>query len=69
MGQLMALYRVARVLQFIGLVLVPIAVAGNLAEIAQVPNALSLKESLLLAGVGIGCFFVGWLLQERVKPQ
>jgi hypothetical protein len=65
----MLLYRVARVLQFIGLVLVPIAVAGNLAEIANAPQALSLKESLLISAVGIGCFFIGWQLQQRARPQ
>ncbi|HMP03511.1 MAG TPA: hypothetical protein PKD86_04440 [Gemmatales bacterium] len=56
--------RVGRVLQFAGLVIVPIAIAGNLAEIADARTALTLKESLLLSGLGMSCFLFGWLLQQ-----
>ncbi|MCS7168634.1 MAG: hypothetical protein RMI91_14170 [Gemmatales bacterium] len=59
------LYLIGRGLQVIGLVLVPIAVAGNLAEIAQAPFALSLRESLGLAVVGMAAFYFGFLLQGR----
>ena len=34
----MMIYRIARGLQLIGLILVPVAVAGNLAEIADAPR-------------------------------
>lgn len=63
------MYRMARLLQLLGLVLVPLAVAGNLADIAGAQRRLSLKESLILSGVGIGLFYFGWLLQQKTKPQ
>lgn len=56
---------VGRTLQAIGLILVPVAVAGNLAEIARAPVALTLRESLLLAGLGMIVFCAGYLLQGR----
>ena len=55
------LYKLGRLLQFLGLVIVPIGIAGNLAE------KLDLKESLTLSGIGVGVFFVGWLLQQSGK--
>lgn len=58
-------YLLGRTLQIIGLVLVPVAVAGNLAEIARAPVVLSLGESLGLAALGIAVFYVGYLLQNR----
>jgi hypothetical protein len=63
------MYGLARLLQLVGLVLVPLAVAGNLAEIAGAENRLDLRASLVLAGIGIGLFYLGWLLQQRVKPK
>jgi hypothetical protein len=63
------LYRLARALQLVGLLLLPIAVAGNLAEAARVENALSLKDTLLLSAAGIGCFAIGWFLQQQVRPK
>ncbi len=64
----MILYRLARGLQLVGLILVPIAVAGNLAELADAQTALSLKASLMLSALGVGCFGIGWWLQQQVKP-
>lgn len=58
------MHRLGRALQLAGLVIVPIAVAGNLAELAQAQTALTLKESLLLSALGVGLFFCGWLLQQ-----
>ncbi|MCS7015384.1 MAG: hypothetical protein RMJ19_02495 [Gemmatales bacterium] len=58
-------YLIGRILQIIGLVLVPVAVAGNLAEIAQARFALSLRESLALAVVGMLAFYLGYSLQSR----
>jgi hypothetical protein len=63
------MYGLARLLQLVGLVLVPLAVAGNLAEIAGAENRLDLRASLVMAGIGIGLFYLGWLLQQRVKPK
>lgn len=62
------LYTIARILQLAGLVLVPLAIAGNLAEAANAPHRLTLMESLALSGVGILLFTVGWFLQQRVRP-
>jgi hypothetical protein len=58
------LYTVARVLQFLGLLILPIAIAGNLAD-----ERLNLKESLELSTAGIVIFAAGWLLQQGVKKQ
>jgi hypothetical protein len=57
------LYGLARLLQFAGLVIIPIALAGNMAD-----ERLSLKEMLLLSAAGVVVFLVGWLLQQGVRP-
>ncbi|MCC6418026.1 MAG: hypothetical protein IT429_07220 [Gemmataceae bacterium] len=56
------LYHLARLLQLAGLVILPVAVMGNVAD-----ERLSLKESLILSAVGVGVFVVGWLLQQTTK--
>jgi hypothetical protein len=57
-------YRVGRILQAIALfVIIPFAVAGNLAEVAGSPQSLSLRDSLLLAGIGCILFYVGRAIQ------
>lgn len=58
-------YKLGRTLQFVGLVLLPIAMAGNLAR----PDAFGLWFTLGLSSVGIGIFTLGWLLQQASKPQ
>jgi hypothetical protein len=55
------LYKVGRVLQFAGLILLPVAVAGGVA------NRLDEKQELLIAGIGIAVFFLGWLVQQAGK--
>jgi hypothetical protein len=55
------LYSVARVLQLAGLLILPVAMAGNITE------KLDLRQMLIVAGVGIGLFSLGWLLQQAVK--
>jgi hypothetical protein len=55
-------YRIARFLQLAGLLILPIAISGNVAE------KLDLKESLSLSGVGVLVFIIGWALQQFVKP-
>ena len=45
-------------MQMLGLLILPIAVAGNVLE------KLSLKESLQMSGFGITVFTAGWLLQQ-----
>jgi hypothetical protein len=57
-------YGLGRLLQLVGLVLLPIAIAGNVAN-----ERLSLKESLSLSAVGVLVFSVGWLLQQGSRPR
>jgi hypothetical protein len=57
------LYSIARFLQFAGLIILPIAIAGNLAD-----QRLSVPQSLMLSAIGIVVFFVGWLLQQGTRP-
>jgi hypothetical protein len=63
------LYRVGRLLQLIGLILLPIAMAGNFAEMAGMENRLDLRESLILSGIGIALFYLGWRMQESARPS
>lgn len=57
------LYGLARLLQLAGLILLPLAVAG------EVAGEMSLKNSLSLSTAGGLCFLTGWLLQRSVKPR
>jgi hypothetical protein len=58
------LYKLARFMQAIGLfIILPLAMAG------QAADALTLGQMLLWAGVGIGVFSLGWLLQQANKGQ
>jgi hypothetical protein len=59
------LYRLGRLLQVIGMILLPLAVAGNLSP----QNTLSLRESLMLSGVGVAVFALGWLIQQAGRPS
>lgn len=56
------LYRIARILQLGGLLLLPMAIAGDVAL------KLTLKQSLSLSAVGVIAFIIGWSLQQFVKP-
>lgn len=56
------LYKLGRVLQTVGLLILPLAIAGNLAE------RLTLGESLQGSVVGMAIFTVGWMLQQRGGP-
>jgi hypothetical protein len=58
------MYTIARILQLLGLLILPVAIAGNLAD-----ERLNLKESLELSTVGILLFSVGWLLQQAVRRR
>ena len=62
------LYKIARFLQLAGLIIVPVAISGNLAERGGNP-VLDLKESLFLAAIGCFVFLCGWLLQQSSRPQ
>jgi len=56
-------YRLGRLLQLIGLIVLPMAIAGNAAE------KLSLGESLVISAAGMGVFSLGWLLQQGARPS
>jgi drug/metabolite transporter (DMT)-like permease len=59
------LYRLGRLLQVVGMILLPLAIAGNLAP----GTPLDLRQSLTLSGVGVVVFGVGWLLQQAGRPH
>jgi hypothetical protein len=56
------LYRLGRLLQLAGLVILPVAITGDLAQ------KLDLKQSLALSAVGVAVFSGGWILQQGRKP-
>jgi hypothetical protein len=55
------LYKLGRFLQLVGLILLPLAIAGNLAPEGE---RLDLRQSLTLSAVGIVVFGAGYLLQQ-----
>jgi len=59
------LYKLGRFLQVVGMILLPVAIAGNLAP----ETPLTLWQSLTLSGIGIGVFTLGWLIQQVGKPR
>jgi hypothetical protein len=52
-------------MQLVGMILLPLAIAGNLSP----ENTLTLKQSLTLSGTGVVVFIVGWLLQQAGRPE
>jgi hypothetical protein len=61
------LYKIGRVLQLIGLLLLPLAIAGNLSP--EPDNQLSLGQSMALSSAGVVVFIVGYLLQQAGRPR
>jgi hypothetical protein len=59
------LYRIGRFLQLLGLLILPIAIAGNMAREDQI----DLKTSLGMSAVGILVFVIGWLIQQSSRPR
>ena len=59
------LYRLGRLLQVVGMILLPLAIAGNL----KPEDPLSLRESLTMSGVGVVVFVAGYLLQQAGRPE
>jgi hypothetical protein len=57
------IYKLARLLQLAGLVILPVAMAGDMA------GKVELRESLTMSLVGIVVFFAGWLLQQTARPR
>ena len=58
-------HKLGRLLQFLGLVILPIAIAGNVAD----PERMDLRQSLTLSGAGIAVFSLGWLLQKAARRR
>jgi hypothetical protein len=59
------LYKLGRFLQLLGLILLPVAIAGNVAR----EDVINLKVSLLISGIGILVFFLGWWLQQATRAR
>jgi hypothetical protein len=55
------LYKLGRLLQIVGLIVLPLAIAGNL---APEPQGIDLRTSLTLSALGIVLFGLGYLLQQ-----
>lgn len=58
-------FKVGRALQVVGMILLPVAIAGNLAP----GQPLDLRQSLTLSGVGVGVFLLGYLLQQATRKD
>ena len=61
----MLLYKLGRFLQVVGMILLPIAIAGNVAD----PQRIDLKTSLTISGVGVLVFLAGYLIQQAGRPK
>lgn len=57
------MYRLGRFLQLAALLILPVAVAGDVA------GRLDLRQSLTLSALGCGVFVLGWLLQQNGRPS
>ncbi|MBI3410486.1 MAG: hypothetical protein HY040_19275 [Planctomycetes bacterium] len=57
------LYKLGRCLQFVGLLMLPLAMAG------EMTGSHDLKWMLILVTLGGLSFLLGWLLQESGKPR
>ena len=60
------LYKLGRFLQLLGLIILPVGVAGNL---VPEPKQVDLKTSLVISAVGIVVFLAGWLIQQAAGPR
>jgi hypothetical protein len=58
-------YKLGRFLQLIGMIMLPIAMAGNLVPTDPLPAG----TMLTLTAVGVGVFLLGWMIQGGGKPQ
>ena len=59
------LYKLGRFLQLLGLLILPVGLAGNL---VPEPRQLDLRTSLAISACGMVVFFIGWLLQQASRP-
>ena len=61
----MLFYKLGRFLQVVGMILLPIGIAGNVAD----PVRIDLKTSLSISGIGVVVFIAGYLIQQLGRPQ
>jgi hypothetical protein len=54
------LYKLGRFLQLLGLLVLPVGVAGNIAR----PEMVGVRGTLAIASAGIAVFTAGWALQQ-----
>jgi len=64
-GRRMLLYKTGRFLQVVGMIVVPVGIAGNMAD----PQRISLGLSLGIAAAGMVIFGLGYWLQQMGKPE
>lgn len=57
------LYKLGRAMQLVGLGVLPVAIAG------EVAGQLALKPSLVLSAAGVLIFFIGWQIQQATRPR
>jgi hypothetical protein len=51
-------YKLGRFLQLLAMIILPAAIVGQMME------RLSTKGELMLLGIGVAVFYLGWRLQE-----
>lgn len=59
------LYQLGRFLQLLGLVILPVGVAGNMAR----PEEVTVKTTLAIGAAGVAVFYLGRLLQKAGGRQ
>ena len=59
----MLLYKLGRFLQVVGMILLPVAIAG------EASRHISFRDFLILSAIGVVVFTVGWLLQQAGRPK
>ena len=59
------LYQLGRLLQVIGMIVLPLAIVANVAP----EHAIDLRTSLTFSSIGIGVFCVGWLIQQAGRRR
>jgi hypothetical protein len=61
----MVLYKIGRALQIVGMLMLPVAIAGEVAP----GGPLDLKTSLTVSGIGVAVFAIGYAVQQAGRPK
>ncbi len=59
------LYFIGRAMQVVGMILLPLAMAGNLAP----ESPQSVATMMWMCGIGVAVFIVGHAIQQYAKPS